>query len=222
MQSKCVTRLACVGLLCSVGLFIATNANALTTSYDVGAEVTSTPNSVTFWDFDNPGNTSIGTVTTSLVGTIFGSNPVPSNSNNIWGNAFPGLSSVTVDLTNPATYVGFTWGTPDPTNTVQVYDAANNLLATYTADSTSLNIAQFHDNANGGAGTGYFNLTAGPGESIGRLVLTADNNDDFEVDNFSAVVPSATTPLPAALPLFASGAGLLGFFGWRTKRKNTA
>ena len=32
----------------------------------------------------------------------------------------------------------------------------------------------------------------------------------------------ATTPLPAALPLFASGAGVLGFLGWRRKRKAQA
>jgi hypothetical protein len=32
----------------------------------------------------------------------------------------------------------------------------------------------------------------------------------------------ATTPLPAALPLFATGLGGLGLFGWRRKRKNTA
>jgi hypothetical protein len=30
------------------------------------------------------------------------------------------------------------------------------------------------------------------------------------------------TPLPAALPLFASGAGVLGFLGWRRKRKQAA
>ena len=30
------------------------------------------------------------------------------------------------------------------------------------------------------------------------------------------------TPLPAALPLFASGAGVLGFLGWRRKRKALA
>ena len=30
------------------------------------------------------------------------------------------------------------------------------------------------------------------------------------------------TPLPAALPLFASGAGVLGFFSWRRKRKQAA
>ena len=31
---------------------------------------------------------------------------------------------------------------------------------------------------------------------------------------------TAATPLPAALPLFASGIGALGLFGWRRKRKN--
>jgi hypothetical protein len=36
------------------------------------------------------------------------------------------------------------------------------------------------------------------------------------VDDGPAV---AATPLPAALPLFASGLGAMGFFGWRRKRK---
>jgi hypothetical protein len=31
-----------------------------------------------------------------------------------------------------------------------------------------------------------------------------------------------TTPLPAALPLFSAGLGVLGLFGWRSKRKNAA
>jgi hypothetical protein len=31
----------------------------------------------------------------------------------------------------------------------------------------------------------------------------------------------AATPLPAALPLFATGLGAMGLFGWRRKRKNT-
>jgi hypothetical protein len=33
---------------------------------------------------------------------------------------------------------------------------------------------------------------------------------------------ATTTPLPAALPLFATGLGALGLLGWRSKRKNTA
>jgi len=33
---------------------------------------------------------------------------------------------------------------------------------------------------------------------------------------------TSTTPLPATLPLFATGLGGLGLFGWRRKRKNGA
>ena len=36
------------------------------------------------------------------------------------------------------------------------------------------------------------------------------------------LAPVGTTPLPAALPLFASGLGALGLFGWRRKRKNAS
>jgi hypothetical protein len=32
----------------------------------------------------------------------------------------------------------------------------------------------------------------------------------------------STTPLPAALPLFATGLGAMGLLGWRRKRKNAA
>lgn len=46
-----------------------------------------------------------------------------------------------------------------------------------------------------------------PGESLG-----------FELDGAAV----SATPLPAALPLFASGLGALGLFGWRRKRKAVA
>jgi hypothetical protein len=39
--------------------------------------------------------------------------------------------------------------------------------------------------------------------------------------NGAAITP-ASTPLPAALPLFASGLGVMGLFGWRRKRKAQA
>jgi hypothetical protein len=43
------------------------------------------------------------------------------------------------------------------------------------------------------------------------------------VEAFPATfTPVGTTPLPAALPLFASGLGALGLFGWRRKRKAVA
>jgi hypothetical protein len=36
------------------------------------------------------------------------------------------------------------------------------------------------------------------------------------------LIGTAVTPLPAALPLFATGLGAMGLLGWRRKRKNTA
>ena len=44
-----------------------------------------------------------------------------------------------------------------------------------------------------------------------------DNNDDFRVA--SVEVSVAPTPLPAALPLYGSGLAVVGFAGWRKRRK---
>ena len=42
------------------------------------------------------------------------------------------------------------------------------------------------------------------------------------LDSINIEIPGAATPLPAALPLFATGLGALGLLGWRRKRKNAA
>lgn len=39
---------------------------------------------------------------------------------------------------------------------------------------------------------------------------------------FQLTGPVAATPIPAALPLFATGVGAIGLFGWRRKRKPKA
>ena len=53
----------------------------------------------------------------------------------------------------------------------------------------------------------------------GTYCLAAANGMAFmQVD----LVPQLATPLPGALPLFATGLGVLGFIGWRRKRKAAA
>jgi hypothetical protein len=53
----------------------------------------------------------------------------------------------------------------------------------------------------------------------GTYTWTWDNG----ADNFILQIgPVTTTPLPAALPLFATGLGALGLLGWRRKRKVAA
>ena len=42
---------------------------------------------------------------------------------------------------------------------------------------------------------------------------------DTDFLTFKAVIPAAETPLPGALPLFATGLGAMGLLGWRRKRK---
>jgi len=56
----------------------------------------------------------------------------------------------------------------------------------------------------------------GPGFDPGTLYLNAGINGG--IDGLFAEIQS-TTPIPAALPLFASGGGVLAYFGWRRKRK---
>ncbi len=60
----------------------------------------------------------------------------------------------------------------------------------------------------------YYSLypvtSSGYPDNTGSLLISVEANS------------LTTTPLPAALPLFATGLGAMGFFGWRRKRKATA
>ena len=59
--------------------------------------------------------------------------------------------------------------------------------------------------------------------SLTDFHLTADQVSKVLESNFVYDAPAAgNTPLPGALPLFASGLGALGLLGWRRKRKAAA
>jgi hypothetical protein len=91
---------------------------------------------------------------------------------------------------------------------------------------------QLFDDASGGTinldlvdliGSGFLlNGRTGSGRADGTVAFTPlfpPNGFDGTFD----VTVNATLgqPLPAALPLFATGLGVMGLFGWRRKRKNT-
>jgi hypothetical protein len=157
---------------------------------------------VLFDDFDTVNNTSIGTITGGILN--FGTPPATDTGNFIgMGREIPGSTGVTVTFTNPVSYVGFVWGTPDLFNELDVYNGST-LLGSFIGKTD--------------VGPYYFDIHAGPGEAITQLV--ENSNSSFETDNYSAI-PASAVPGPiagAGLPgLIFAGGGLLGW--WRRRQK---
>jgi hypothetical protein len=61
-------------------------------------------------------------------------------------------------------------------------------------------------------------LVAGPNNVQLSFNEMMSGSEGFSFD-YAAIAP---VPLPAALPLFATGLGVIGLLGWRRKRKNAA
>jgi hypothetical protein len=106
-------------------------------------------------------------------------------------------------LTNPASYVGFIWGTPDSANEVDVYNNST-LLGSFSGFSVG--------------GWSYFDIHAGSGEAITKLVLSDRGDCCFETDNYSAIPSSVPGPIAGAgLPGLILAMALLG--RWRRRQK---
>jgi hypothetical protein len=199
MKSKLSAVLVAAGCVLAVS-----PANAISVTVDNGATTSSVPGAVLFDDFDSIQNTAIGTIT----GGVLNLGSAPATGNFI--GTGPDLNIITVTLTNPARYVGFAWGTPDPNNEVDVYNGST-LLGVFLGNQ-----------AGPGLPSNYFNIHASSGEAITKLVLS-DRNDCcgccFETDNYSAIPSSVPAPIAGAgLPgLILAGGGLLDW--WRRRRK---
>jgi hypothetical protein len=102
---------------------------------------------------------------------------------------------------------------------------------TFTAMNGAATVGTYSNDGVGNNDADWL-LVAINGKLMNSLILTStdgfDQTKHFQISGLCVAGPAGCrdiggggqeTPLPAALPLFASGTGLLGFLGWRRKRK---
>jgi hypothetical protein len=135
-----------------------------------------------------------------------------------------GSATFNIGTLGPSSMVGvtFLWGSPDFFNKVEFFNGATSLGFVTSNDLTNPNANPPQNPATGQSWV--IVLAGGPWT---RVVFSSTTNA-FEFASLTAacgpeqpingcVPPLATIPLPAALPLFATGLGALGLIGWRRK-----
>ena len=130
------------------------------------------------------------------------------------GNGSGNAGQATFTTPTNTTAVSLLWGSPDSFNFIEFFDGATPVAVTGFANKFSG--SNLVGPATAGAGFDYvtFNVS-GP---ITSFVLSDNGQPAFEYADV-LVKGSVGTPIPAALPLFAGGLGVLGLFA-RRKRKS--
>jgi hypothetical protein len=121
-------------------------------------------------------------------------------------------SPVTVTLPGSFFQFGLLWGSIDTYNTI-----------TFSNDSESDSVTgiEIVNPANGNQGIGGTFYVLFTSDVAFNTVILASTSNSLEVDNlfWGRAAVEQPVPLPGALPLFVSGLGSLGFFGFWRKRK---
>ena len=203
MKSKLSAVLVAAGCVLAVSPAI-----AISVTSHPGAATSSVPGAVLFDDFDSIQNTAIGTITGGVVkGPASGGPGSPvATGNFIYADGLLGAAlNVTVTMTEPVSYVGFAWGTPDFFNKLDVYDGST-LLGSFSGDFASAFVSNPF--------TWYVDIQAGAGEAITGLVLSSTIDTPsgccFETDNYSAIPSSVPGPIAGAgLPGLILASGIL-------------
>ena len=106
---------------------------------------------------------------------------------------------------------GFNWGASNNTWLLETFDSGGVLIEFHFIARTL--------NSNAGD---YFGVSSATGIRFATITDLKDysaGGDYVFIDRFTDV---SAVPLPAALPLFLSALGGLGFMGWRSRRKKVA
>jgi hypothetical protein len=167
----------------------------------------------------------VASASTLLDGTVLISNNAP-DINTIYNNGVPveasGPTTSTITLANSQYMFSFTadtitfynpypgsWGTAGPGLTFDGFVLQFSNVPTITSVVTEATSSRVPSDISVSNNAIYINF-------LGDLRSPGD------ISIFDVSFAPAATPLPAALPLFATGLGAMGLLGWRRKRKNTA
>jgi PEP-CTERM motif len=135
----------------------------------------------------------------------------PFSSPNLIGNMNPdpGGGIITITFSEDVTSVGaYVTGSRQVAETI--HDAGGSQLGSVITAGPNFGDP---NNTDGLSPNIFLNLTGVGIRSVSFVSLR-----NFTLDNLTF----SPTPLPAALPLFASGLGVMGLLGWRRKRKKAA
>jgi hypothetical protein len=123
------------------------------------------------------------------------------------------IYNVTFSTTADTTFLGNSSGAIDASRALR--DALN--TSTATAINAALAVGFIVEEQTTGGEPVDYNSTAGDWQAPGGPATVTGGL----IADFNAVTANAT-PLPGALPLFATVLGGMGLFGWRKKRKDVA
>ena len=112
--------------------------------------------------------------------------------------AFGGGDDFTIAFSEPLSYFGLYWGSPDSDNRIQLFSGVTEVVSLTGAGLAAFGVGSGVDAA------AYVNFFAGAGESFDRVVITG-GTFPFETDNHAFQVQQAV-PEPTSLLLFGSGA----------------
>jgi hypothetical protein len=196
-----------------IALATAVPAQAALMDFSLNPATTATP-SYTGSTLDTSTAFNLGALT-AVVGTVSGSDTTGavsgesvsfSTASFTYGSGTGGTSPISLTKTFAGTGGTYT-------------ETLTSVEVTSRATANQINLELFGV-LNGPAGSGFVNTPAGL-----LLSATQAGGTTFAVSWSGTELsnpPNNPTPLPAALPLFASGLGALGLLGWRKKRKNAA
>jgi hypothetical protein len=125
-------------------------------------------------------------------------------------------STATYNQATGTDVFSFLWGSPDSYNTVNFYSGVSGggtLIA-------SISGSALHDDTPG-SGYDFVTFTASGG-TIGSVILEDAGSAAFEYADQTLSGTTAETPIPAALPLFAGGLGLVALFSRRRKQNKAS